>query len=66
MDPNKSFPFLDKSIDIVISSYVAHGLEEDKRINLYKEASRLAKEKVIFHDYNENRALHTTKVMALD
>ena len=66
VDPEKSFPFPDKSFDIVISSYVAHGLKEDKRIELYKEASRLAREKVIFHDYNENRALLTTVIEWLE
>lgn len=66
VDPSKEFPFPDKSFDIVISSYVAHGLKKDQRINLYKEASRLAKEKVIFHDYNENRALLTTIIEWLE
>lgn len=66
VDPNKEFPFLDKSFYIVISSYVAHGLKEDQRIKLYKEASRLAKEKVIFHDYNKNRALLTTIIEWLE
>lgn len=66
VDPNKNFPFPDKSFDIVISSYVVHGLKEDDRINLYKEASRLAKEKVIFHDYNKNRALLTTIIEWLE
>ncbi len=31
-----------------------------------KEASRLAKEKVTFHDYNENRALLTTIIEWLE
>ena len=66
VDPNKEFPFPDKSFDIVISSYVAHGLKEDQRIKLYKEASRLAREKVIFHDYNKNRALLTTIIEWLE
>lgn len=63
---NEIFPFEDKSFDIVISSYVAHGLKPVDRINLYKEASRLAKEKVIFHDYNENRAVLTTVIEWLE
>lgn len=66
VDPNKEFPFPDKSFDIVISSYVAHGLKPDVRIHLYKEASRLAKEKVIIHDYNKNRALLTTIIEWLE
>lgn len=66
VDPNENFPFPDKSFDIVISSYVVHGLKEDQRIDLYKEASRLAKEKVIFHDYNKNRGILTTIIEWLE
>lgn len=69
IDPSRKcrkFPFPDKNFDIVISSYVVHGLKEDKRIELYKEASRLAREKVIFHDYNKNRALLTTIIEWLE
>lgn len=66
VNPEENFPFEDKSFDIVISSYVAHGLKRDQRIELYKEASRLAKERVIFHDYNKNRALLTTVIEWLE
>lgn len=66
VDPNQDLPFEDNSFDIVISSYVAHGLKPERRIELYKEASRVAKEKVIFHDYNENRALLTTIIEWLE
>lgn len=66
VDSKKSFPFPDKSFDLIISSYVAHGLKEDKRIDLYKEASRLARKKVVFHDYNKNRAVLTTIIEWLE
>lgn len=66
VNPEEDLPFEDNSFDIVISSYVAHGLKPDRRIELYKEASRVAKEKVIFHDYNENRALLTTIIEWLE
>lgn len=66
VDPDEEFPFEDKSFDIVISSYVVHGLQEDRRIDLYREASRLAKEKVIFHDYNEKRGFLTTIIEWLE
>lgn len=62
VDANKKFPFPNQSFDIVVSSYVIHGLKSDQRIKLYKEAARLAKEKVIFHDYNQKRTLITTIV----
>lgn len=59
-------PFEDKSFDIVISSYVAHGLKPNERKSLYKEMKRLAKNMVIVHDYNQNRALLTTIVEWLE
>lgn len=66
IDPNKSLPFEDKSFDLVIISYVVHGLEEEKRIKLYKEMKRLAKEMVIVYDYNERRGLLTTIIEYLE
>lgn len=66
VDPNEDLPFKDNSFDLVISSYVAHGLKPDRRIELYKEASRVAKKTVVIHDYNENRALLTTIIEWLE
>lgn len=62
INPEENLPFEDKSFDIVIASYVAHGLKEDERERLYLEMNRLAKELVIFHDYNQSRAILTTIV----
>lgn len=64
--PEEKLPFDDKSFDIVISSYVAHGLKPDDRINLYKEMQRVSNNYVILHDYNENRALLTTIIEWLE
>lgn len=58
--PGERLPFEDKSFDVVITSYVAHGLKPGERINLYNEMKRVATEFIIIHDYNENRALLTT------
>lgn len=52
-------PFKDKSFDVAISSYVIHGISATGRVAFYKEMNRIAKYKVIFHDYNENRSLLT-------
>lgn len=66
IDPHIRLPFEDNSFDIVISSYVVHGLKQEERIKLYKEAKRISKELVIFHDYNKNRALLTTIIEYLE
>lgn len=64
--PGEKLPFQDRSFDIVISSYVAHGLKAQDRINLYKEMQRVSKEYVILHDYNKKRGLLTTIVEWLE
>jgi len=50
-------PFEDKSFDITIASYVAHGMKVNDRIKMYQEMNRLTKNKVIFYDYNSKRSL---------
>ncbi|MFA5576784.1 MAG: class I SAM-dependent methyltransferase [Tissierellaceae bacterium] len=66
IDSGQSLPFPDKSFDIVIASYVAHGISGDERMGLYREMERLARKLVIIHDYNENRALLTSLVEWLE
>lgn len=58
--------YKDKEFDIVIASYVAHGLHKEHRRKLYLEASRLAKQIVVFHDYNSERAVLTNVVEWLE
>lgn len=52
-------PFEDNSFNMVISSYVIHGLKPKEREELYKQLCRVTKGKIIFHDYNKNRSLVT-------
>lgn len=66
IDPNKNLPFADKSFDLVITSYVAHGLKMEERIELYEEMKRITRKIVIVHDYNKERALLTTVVEWLE
>lgn len=66
INPGEKLPFEDKSFDIVITSYVAHGLKKDERIKLYKEMKRLAKKIIIVHDYNETRSTITNIVEWLE
>ena len=52
-------PFSDKSFDLSIASYVAHGLPIEERNQMYLEMNRLTKSYVIIHDYNSKRGFFT-------
>jgi ubiquinone/menaquinone biosynthesis C-methylase UbiE len=65
-DVTSGLPFAGKSFDLAIASYVAHGLSPDARRQLYTEMSRLARKKVIIHDYNQNRSVLTSFVEWLE
>lgn len=41
----------DKSFDIVTASYVMHGVDAQKRINILRQMQRIARQAVIIHDY---------------
>jgi len=58
-DTCDKLPFSDKTFDLSVASYVAHGIKSEQRKTLYSEMSRLSKHYVIFYDYNEKRALST-------
>ncbi len=62
----KGLPFEDKSFDISIASYVAHGLKENERAEMYAEMSRITKQLVIIYDYNQNRSVLTNIVEWLE
>lgn len=51
--------FEDKTFDLSIASYVAHGMHKEERLNLYLEMTRVTKNYVIFHDYNKVRSVWT-------
>jgi len=55
----KGLPFEDKIFDLSIASYVAHGLKEIERAEMYAEMSRITKHLVIIYDYNQNRSVLT-------
>ncbi len=54
-DALSGLPFQDKSFDLVMSSYVAHGIRKEQRRLFFREAQRLARTQVIYQDYNEKR-----------
>lgn len=59
-------PFEEKSFDIAISSYVAHGLDSKERLILYREMKRVASQRVVILDYNQQRSLMTDFVEWLE
>ncbi|NLO68979.1 MAG: class I SAM-dependent methyltransferase, partial [Bacteroidales bacterium] len=65
-DALNGLPFADKSFDLAISSYVIHGLPQADRHIFYRELGRVARHKVIFHDYNANRSWLTDAVEWLE
>ncbi len=52
-------PFENKSFDVSISSFVAHGLDKNERQIMYDEMIRITKHLVIIYDYNEHRGIIT-------
>lgn len=62
----EKLPFEDKSFDISIASYVAHGLKSYERKIMYIEMSRITKELVIIYDYNKNRSVLTNIIEWLE
>jgi ubiquinone/menaquinone biosynthesis C-methylase UbiE len=59
-------PFADKSFDLSIASYVAHGMQKDERKKMYAEMSRVSKSKVIIYDYNRKRSFVTSIIEWLE
>lgn len=59
-------PFEDKTFDVSIASYVAHGLQKGDRERMYAEMCRVSKRNVIIYDYNQKRGLLTTLIEWLE
>jgi ubiquinone/menaquinone biosynthesis C-methylase UbiE len=56
----------DKGFDIAIASYVLHGFPQALRLSLYREMARLARERVIVHDFTGRRAWYIDLVEQLE
>ncbi len=65
-DVLKGLPFEDKSFDVSISSFVAHGLNETDRKIMYDEMKRITKHLVVIYDYNEHSGVITDIVEWLE
>ena len=55
-DVTQGLDMPDKSFNLVLSSYVLHGLSSPLRQRIYIEAGRLSSGKVLFLDYNQTRS----------
>jgi len=55
----EGLPFEDKSFDVSIASFVAHGLNQRERQIMYSEMSRVTSSLVIIDDYNKSRDIFT-------
>jgi SAM-dependent methyltransferase len=55
-DVVKGLDMDDNTFDLVSASFVAHGLDREKRMVLYSEAKRLSHNKVLIHDYSSRRS----------
>lgn len=62
----RELPFRDKSFDMTIASYVAHGMVREDRISMYHEMKRVTEGIVVIHDYNGVRSLVTSIVETLE
>ena len=54
--------FDDQSFDLVMASYVAHGLSPENRERMYLEMYRVSRDYVILHDFNQSRSQLVTLV----
>ena len=56
-DVLEGLPVEDNKFELSIASYVAHGMEKEDRLKMYREMARVTKKKMIIYDYNSNRRL---------
>ena len=65
-DPDSPLAANRQNYDLVIASYVLHGLPKEQRLALYGTMKRLAAKRVIIIDYNQKRAALTSLIEWLE
>ncbi|MFP4564490.1 MAG: class I SAM-dependent methyltransferase [Spirochaetia bacterium] len=65
-DVTTGLPYRDDSFDFVTAAYVAHGLDGELRTLFFAEMKRLARKKVILHDYPQSKSFFTSLVERLE
>lgn len=51
----EKLPFEDRSFDLLVASYVAHGHKHEGREKFYKECRRICNKEVLIHEFFPNR-----------
>jgi len=59
-------PYISDSFDIVIASYVAHGLKKTQRLVMMEQMKSVAKKAVVLIDFNQTRRWHTDVIEWLE
>ena len=57
-DPLRGLPFPEGAFDLVVASHVVHGLQPFDRAVFYREASRVSRGLVLFHDFPPRSLRH--------
>lgn len=65
-DITTGLPYPDGGFDYVTAAYMAHGLDPSLRPLFYAEANRLARKRVILHDYPQRKSFFTSIVERLE
>lgn len=65
-DALEGLPYEERSFDLVVASFVAHGLKAPERNALYREMARVKASSVLLFDYNAKRSRLTDVVEYLE
>jgi 2-polyprenyl-3-methyl-5-hydroxy-6-metoxy-1,4-benzoquinol methylase len=65
-DPGDNLAAYTQHYDLVVASYVLHGLQKEQRMALYGAMKLLAKKRVVIMDYNQRRGILTSLIEWLE
>lgn len=57
-DPLRGLPYPDGSFDLVVSTHVVHGMPPSNRAAFFREAARVSRGLVLFHDFPPRSLRH--------
>lgn len=65
-DPAEDLSRYEKQYDLVVASYVMHGLPREQRLAIYSAVKLLARKRVIIMDYNQKTNIFTSIIEWLE